>query len=95
MRPWRLCDTRHTPESRPWSGDVRFLDLEVRWRSILETVPSGRSFRSLFKQSKEHEAASFGLMASLPPKADVVQKAHIRRLVILPWQSVRGGQSGI
>ena len=40
----------------------------VRWRSILETGSSGRSFRSMWKPSKEHEAASFSLMASLRPE---------------------------
>lgn len=39
----------------------------VRWRSILETVASGYSFRSLRKQSKDYEAASFSLIASLTP----------------------------
>ncbi len=70
FRPRRRSD-RSTPESRPSSGNVRFLGVEVRWRSVLETVSSGRSFRSMLKQSKEHEAASFGLIASLPPKADI------------------------
>ena len=47
------------PEPHEWT---------VRRRSILETGSSGRSFRSMLKPSKEHEAASFSLMASLRPE---------------------------
>ncbi len=43
----------------------------ARWSSILETGSSGRPFKSMLKQSKEHEAASFSLIASLPPASDV------------------------
>ena len=48
----------------------------VRWRPMLETVSSCRSFRSMLKQSKELEAASFSLIASLPPTPDDLRKVQ-------------------
>ncbi len=39
-----------------------------------DRVIASRSFSSTLKQSKELEAASFGLIASLPPTADIRDK---------------------
>ena len=60
LRSPKASRSGSAPEPHEWT---------VRRRSILETGSSGRSFRSMWKQSKEHEAASFSLMASLRPES--------------------------